>query len=200
MSLFLHGGFWSVGGGAGRALWRVAAPAPAQWLRVAAVLLSITNCATFAQLPAFAETTASFADRWWPDPADEPIKPIRVAVIRFYGNYDSTNAVRTEPPVGSVRQALQRAGEGLASFYGNDVHTASGERFNPRAMTAAHRTLPFGTKVRVTNVRSGRAVTVRINDRGPFVPGRVIDLSQAAAEELGIVGRGIAKVKLDVVQ
>jgi rare lipoprotein A len=67
-------------------------------------------------------------------------------------------------------------------------------------MTAAHRTLPFGTKVRVTNVRSGRAVTVRINDRGPFVPGRVIDLSQAAAEELGIVGHGIAKVKLDVVQ
>ena len=59
---------------------------------------------------------------------------------------------------------------------------------------------PFGTKVRVTNVRSGRTVTVRINDRGPFVPGRVIDLSQAAAEELGIVGRGIAKVKLDVVQ
>jgi rare lipoprotein A len=178
---------------------RVAAPAPAQCLRVAAVLLSISTCATFEQSPAFAETTASFADRWWPE-SDEPIKPIRVAVIRFYGNYDSTNAVRTEPPVGSVKQALQRSGEGLASFYGNDLQTASGERFNPRAMTAAHRTLPFGTKVRVTNVRSGRAVTVRINDRGPFIPGRVIDLSQAAAEELGIVGRGIAKVKLDVVQ
>jgi rare lipoprotein A len=199
MPLFLHGGFWSVGSGARRALLRVAAPAPAQCLRVAAVLLSITTCATFAQSPAFAEPTASFADRWWPDP-DDQIKPIRVAVIRFYGHYDSTNGVRTEPPVGSVRQALQRAGEGLASFYGNDLQTASGERFNPRAMTAAHRTLPFGTKVRVTNVRSGRAVTVRINDRGPFIPGRVIDLSQAAAEELGIVGRGIAKVKLDVVQ
>jgi rare lipoprotein A len=198
MSLFLHGGFWSVGNG-GRALLRVAASAPAPWLRVAAVLLTITTCATFAPLPAGAETTASFSDRWWPEP-DDQIKPIRVAVIRFYGHYDSTNAVRTEPPVGSVRQALQRAGEGLASFYGNDLHTASGERFNPRAMTAAHRTLPFGTKVRVTNVRSGRAVTVRINDRGPFVPGRVIDLSQAAAEELGIVGLGIAKVKLDVVQ
>jgi rare lipoprotein A len=199
MSLFLHGGFWSGGSGARRAPLRVAAPAPAQCLRVAAVLLSISTCATFEQSPAFAETTASFADRWWPE-SDEPIKPIRVAVIRFYGNYDSTNAVRTEPPVGSVKQALQRSGEGLASFYGNDLQTASGERFNPRAMTAAHRTLPFGTKVRVTNVRSGRAVTVRINDRGPFIPGRVIDLSQAAAEELGIVGRGIAKVKLDVVQ
>jgi rare lipoprotein A len=174
-------------------------PAAYQCLRVAAVLLSVSTCATLARSPAFAETTASFADRWWPQP-DDQIKPIRVAVIRYYGNYDSTNAVRTEPPVGSVRQALQRAGEGLASFYGSDLQTASGERFNPRAMTAAHRTLPFGTKVRVTNVRSGRSVTVRINDRGPFVPGRVIDVSQAAAEELGIVGRGIAKVKLDVVQ
>ena len=198
MSLFLHGGFWSVGGR--RARWRVAAPAPAPRLRIATVLLSIMICAAFAQSPARAETTASFADRWWPDPADEPIKPIRVAVIHYSGHYDSTMAVQREPPVGSVKQALQRSGEGLASFYGSDQQTASGERFNPRAMTAAHRTLPFGTKVRVTNVRSGRTVTVRINDRGPFIPGRVIDLSQAAAEELGIVGRGIAKVKLDVVQ
>jgi peptidoglycan lytic transglycosylase len=198
MSLFLHGGFGSVGGR--RAHWRVAA-APARCLRIATALLSIiTTGAVFAQSSALAETTASFADRWWPDPADEPIKPIRVAVIHFSGHYDSTMAVRREPPVGSVKQALQRSGEGLASFYGSDQQTASGERFNPRAMTAAHRTLPFGTKVRVTNVRSGRTVTVRINDRGPFITGRVIDLSQAAAEELGIVGHGIAKVKLDVVQ
>ncbi len=196
MSLFLHGGF---GSGGRRAHWRVAA-APAQCLRIATVLLSITTGAVFAQSSALAETTASFADRWWPDP-DDQIKPIRVAVIRYSGNYNSTMAVRrSEPPVGSVKQALQRSGDGLASFYGSDQQTASGERFNPRAMTAAHRTLPFGTKVRVTNVRSGRAVTVRINDRGPFVPGRVIDLSQAAAEELGIVAHGIAKVKLDVVQ
>jgi rare lipoprotein A len=195
MSLFLHGGF---GSGAGRrAQWRVA---PAQCLRIATVLLGIATGMTVAQSPARAETTASFADRWWPDPADEPIKPIRVAVIHYSGHYDSTMAVRREPPVGSVKQALQRSGDGLASFYGSDQQTASGERFNPRAMTAAHRTLPFGTKVRVTNVRSGRTVTVRINDRGPFIPGRVIDLSQAAAEELGIVGHGIAKVKLDVVQ
>ena len=198
MSLFLHGGFWSVGGGARRVRLRVAAAAPAQCLRVAAVLLSITS-AIVAQSPARAETTASFSDRWWPE-SDEPIKPIRVAVIYFSRSPDATAATRTEPPVGSVKQALQRSGEGLASFYGSDQQTANGERFNPRALTAAHRTLPFGTKVRVTNVRSGRSVTVRINDRGPFVYGRVIDLSQAAAEELGIVGRGIAKVKLDVVQ
>jgi rare lipoprotein A len=197
MPLFLHGGFWSVGSGARRALLRVAAPAPAQCLRVAAVLLSITTCATFAQSPAFAEPTASFADRWWPDP-DDQIKPIRVAVIRFYGHYDSTNGVRTEPPVGSVRQALQRAGEGLASFYGNDLQTASGERFNPRAMTAAHRTLPFGTKVRVTNKKNGRWVVVRINDRGPFIRGRVIDLTPAGAHTLGF--SGLAPVSLEVVK
>jgi peptidoglycan lytic transglycosylase len=198
MSLFLHGGFWSVGGGARRARLRVAANAPAQCLRVAAVLLSITSVIV-AQSPARAETTASFSDRWWPE-SDEPIKPIRVAVIYFSRSPDAAVTARTEPPVGSVKQALQRSGEGLASFYGSDQQTANGERFNPRALTAAHRTLPFGTKVRVTNVRSGRSVTVRINDRGPFVHGRVIDVSQAAAEELGIVGRGIAKVKLDVVQ
>jgi len=198
MSLFLHGGFWSVGGSASRARSRVAAAAPAQCLRVAALLLSITSVIV-TQSSVLAETTASFSDRWWPE-SDEPIKPIRVAVIYFSRSPDATVATRTEPPVGSVKQALQRSGEGLASFYGSGQQTANGETFNPRALTAAHRTLPFGTKVRVTNVRSGRAVTVRINDRGPFVYGRVIDLSQAAAEELGIVGRGIAKVKLDVVQ
>jgi rare lipoprotein A len=67
-------------------------------------------------------------------------------------------------------------------------------------LTAAHPTLPFGTRVRVTNVATGRSVTVRVNDRGPFVHGRVIDVSQAAAEELGMVGRGVTKVKLDVVR
>jgi rare lipoprotein A len=90
--------------------------------------------------------------------------------------------------------------DGVASFYTEDEWTASGERFNTRAMTAAHPTLPFGTRLRVTNVTNGRSVVVRINDRGPFVPGRVVDLSESAAESLGMVERGIVKVKLDVVQ
>ena len=89
---------------------------------------------------------------------------------------------------------------GLASFYGHESQTASGEKFNGRAMTAAHRTLPFGTRVRVTDVATGKYVTVRINDRGPFVAGRIIDVSAAAAESLGIVGRGVTKVRLDVVE
>jgi rare lipoprotein A len=77
--------------------------------------------------------------------------------------------------------------------------TANGEHYNPNAMTAASRTLPFGTLVRVTNRNNGRSVVVRINDRGPFVGGRVIDLSQAAASEIGMTGSGAAPVSLEVV-
>jgi rare lipoprotein A len=90
------------------------------------------------------------------------------------------------------------ASYGLASFYGHASRTASGEKFDAHELTAAHRSLPFGTRVRVTNVSTGRSVTVRINDRGPFVPGRVVDVSHAAAETLGMTGQGVAKVKLDV--
>lgn len=90
--------------------------------------------------------------------------------------------------------------DGMASFYSHGAKTASGEKFDARELTAAHRTLPFGTKVRVTNVATGQSVTVRINDRGPFVNGRVIDVSRSAAQSLGMEGRGVAKVKLDVVE
>lgn len=91
------------------------------------------------------------------------------------------------------------ASQGVASYYTEGTKTASGERFNTLEMTAAHPTLPFGTKLRVTNLSSGRSVTVRVNDRGPFVQGRVVDVSYSAADALGMVGKGVAKVKLDVV-
>ncbi len=90
-------------------------------------------------------------------------------------------------------------GQGLASFYGRKFHgrrTASGERFDMHALTAAHRDLPFGTKLRVRNLRNGKEVVVRVNDRGPFKKGRIIDVSRAAAEALGMLGRGIEKVEL----
>ena len=87
---------------------------------------------------------------------------------------------------------------GIASFYKYEAKTASGEQFNPRELTAAHRTLPFGTRLRVTNVATGQSVTVRVNDRGPFIPGRVVDVSHSAAEELGMIDRGITKVRLEV--
>jgi rare lipoprotein A len=105
-------------------------------------------------------------------------------------------------PFASDKNAAETQGtsHGLASFYTEETQTASGERFDTRELTAAHRTLPFGTRLRVTNVATGRSVTVRVNDRGPFVPGRVVDVSYSAAETLGMVGGGIAKVKLDVIQ
>lgn len=87
---------------------------------------------------------------------------------------------------------------GKASFYWHGSKTASGERFNPGGMTAAHRTLPFGTKVRVTNTRTKRSVVVRINDRGPFIKGRIIDVSRGAAQQLGMVGQGVAQVEMAV--
>ncbi|WP_128293830.1 septal ring lytic transglycosylase RlpA family protein [Afifella aestuarii] len=89
---------------------------------------------------------------------------------------------------------------GHASWYALTSRTASGERCNPNAMTAAHRTLPFGTKVKVTNLRNGRAAIVRINDRGPFIKGRIIDVTRAAAHKLGFKGRGTAKVQVEVLK
>lgn len=86
---------------------------------------------------------------------------------------------------------------GSASWYALTSRTASGERMNPAAMTAAHRKLPFGTRVKVTNQRNGKAVVVRINDRGPFVRGRILDLSKAAATKLGFIGAGHTKVCLE---
>lgn len=88
---------------------------------------------------------------------------------------------------------------GMASFFAAEMagrRTASGERCDPGSLTAAHRTLPFGTRVRVTNPDTGKSVIVRINDRGPFARGRVIDLSHAAANEIGLVARGHGEVHL----
>jgi rare lipoprotein A len=91
----------------------------------------------------------------------------------------------------------------MASWYGKELaghKTASGERFDPGKLTAAHRTLPFGTQVRVTRVKTGRSVVVRINDRGPFSKKRIIDLSEAAARAIGMIEAGVTKVQLEVVR
>lgn len=108
---------------------------------------------------------------------------------------------RTHTPFARPRNAspTQTASQGIASFYTEGQQTASGEKFNTHDLTAAHPTLPFGTHLRVTNVSTGRSVTVRVNDRGPYVAGRVVDVSYSAANALGMVGSGTAKVKLDVV-
>jgi rare lipoprotein A len=113
-------------------------------------------------------------------------KPVTVAHAPF---------VPHEPSGGT-----KTASQGIASFYSEGTKTASGEKFDANELTAAHPTLPFGTKLRVTNVANGQSVTVRVNDRGPYVPGRVVDVSYSAARTLGMVGGGVAKVKLDVVE
>jgi peptidoglycan lytic transglycosylase len=108
------------------------------------------------------------------------------------------------PPLASWHPATQAPGHyvetGTASWYGPGFlgnRTSSGEVYNAEEMTAAHQTLPLGTRVVVTNLENGRSVEVRINDRGPFVKGRIIDLSRAAARELGLIGPGTADVKIE---
>jgi len=87
---------------------------------------------------------------------------------------------------------------GIASFYWQPQRVASGGWFNPNALTAAHKTLPFGTRVRVTHLGNGRSVVVRINDRGPYIKGRIIDLSKRAAGVIRMQGQGIARVRVDI--
>jgi peptidoglycan lytic transglycosylase len=124
--------------------------------------------------------------------------PILLASIMLAG----ACAERKPPSSSPASIERHRAETGQASWYGKALHgqrTASGERFDMHALTAAHRTLPFGTIVRVTNLKSGRSVNVRINDRGPFRSDRIIDLSYEAARKLGFVSRGTARVEITVV-
>jgi rare lipoprotein A len=113
----------------------------------------------------------------------------------------SVNPSQTPTPNTSRQLIAQSVGQ--ASFYGNNPgeggpKTANGEMYNPGGLTAAHRTLPFGTRVRVTSARTGRSVVVRINDRGPFIGGRIIDLSTGAARAIGLTQTGVGNVRLDI--
>ena len=107
------------------------------------------------------------------------------------------------PPPGAPAVTSPMVQEGLASFYARSLAgrpTASGERYDPAALTCAHRSLPFGTRLLVTELESGRSVVVTVNDRGPTVRGRVLDLSLAAARKLDMVRRGVVRVRLEVVR
>ncbi|PEN04945.1 septal ring lytic transglycosylase RlpA family lipoprotein [Longimonas halophila] len=102
---------------------------------------------------------------------------------------------------GSIAYESGATATGVASYYGDKFDgrtTANGETFDNNAYTAAHRTLPFGTRVRVTRTDTGAQVTVRINDRGPFVDGRIIDLSQRAARDINMIADGLAEVRIEV--
>lgn len=160
---------------------RIARPGIGPVLRCLAVALTVATLAACAQAPVVADKPSSFDAN-------------RQGAARKHASSASDKTDKR------AAQTAAGGSYGLASFYGHQSQTASGEKFNPQELTAAHRTLPFGTRVRVTDVATGRSVTVRVNDRGPFVPGRIVDVSSSAAETLGISGRGIAKVKLDVVE
>ena len=140
------------------------------------------DAAPHAPAPAFEAQFASYAAL---PPAPQP-GPHAVDLDSF------------EPTIESELEATS-LGSGTASYYGREFHgrrTANGERYDMHALTAAHKTLPFGTLVRVVSPTTGKSVVVRINDRGPYVKGRVIDLSRAAAERLGVHGHGVYKVVL----
>jgi rare lipoprotein A len=114
----------------------------------------------------------------------------------------SVNSTQSDTPIASKQLIAQSVGQ--ASFYGNQPGeggplTANGERYNPGGLTAAHRTLPFGTKVRVTSPNTGKSVVVRINDRGPFIGGRIIDLSVGAARAIGLHRTGVGTVQMEVI-
>jgi rare lipoprotein A len=132
---------------------------------------------------------------------------MRIAVIIAFlaGTLLAGCAVPVPPPPPPATPAAVNPARfserGVASIYGRDLNrqrTASGEPFNTNSLTAAHRTLPFNTIVRVTNLENGQSVLVRINDRGPFVAGRVIDLSAKAARSVGMMEDSLTRVRLDV--
>lgn len=138
---------------------------------------------------------------------DHAVNPWSSTVVALAPKSLKTRSVLTTLPSGLLNAHDEKRSQreknplaGMASYYGAGVgeRTATGEAFDPAGLTAAHRTLPFGTRVKVVRVDTGDSVVVRINDRGPFKPGRVIDLSQGAAENLGITTAGLANVRLEV--
>ena len=132
------------------------------------------------------------------------IGPAQIEVLAEPHAVDVTEVLPGAPATPDADTAPARLlGSGVASYYGRELagrRTASGEVFDPAGLTAAHRTLPFGSRVRVTNPRTGQSVVVRINDRGPFTRNRLIDLSQGAAQTIGLVAMGHGEVQLELLE
>ena len=136
-------------------------------------------------------------------PAIPEIPAAKSVALRNVETPGAESETLKKPAAPALPIAVRSVSTGEASWYGPGFYgnrTANGELFRPGTLTAAHRTLPFGTKVRVTNLWNGRSAIVRINDRGPFHGRRVIDLAHGAASQLGLISSGIAQVKLEVLQ
>lgn len=162
---------------------------------------AIAVAGVLAMTPLAASTAAA------PDPSAASLEPatsaalIELVPIQPDASVTAPATAIDDAPASAPQETV--LGQGSASYYAAKFHgrrTASGETFDNRAMTAAHRSLPFGSLVRVTNPANGQSVVVRINDRGPFTRGRMIDVSRAAAEELGMVARGHAMVELALIE
>ncbi|MBR0692922.1 septal ring lytic transglycosylase RlpA family protein [Bradyrhizobium lablabi] len=166
-------------------------PRVRQTFRLFAAMLGAASLAACAQSSVVSQRSQALASR-----------PASVEHVRTVSSPMRTRvaAARRHTPYAPRKDDSRVASQGVASFYSEEQETASGEKFDGRELTAAHRTLPFGTKLRVTDVKTGRSVTVRVNDRGPYVSGRVVDVSYSAAQTLGMVGKGVANVRLDVVR
>jgi rare lipoprotein A len=167
--------------------------------RVAAVTLAAGCLAACAQSSVVSNRTA-FRSSLSPSPTRQAA--LQHHRIVHVAAREPVSVVRRQDRAASETsgEKTPRASQGIASFYTEGTETASGEKFDTHELTAAHPSLPFGTRLRVTNVSTGQSVTVRVNDRGPYVRGRVVDVSYSAAQALGMVGQGVAKVKLDVEQ
>lgn len=155
---------------------------------------------------ALAMAAVGFADARMASAAYEckgPAPSCAKSGVKTYGKTAQTKKTYKKSAKTSSKKSYSVASgggySGMASYYWQPQRVASGGWFNPNAMTAAHKTLPFGTKVRVTNRNNGRSVVVTINDRGPYIKGRIIDLSRAAAQQVGMTGSGVAPVSVTVV-
>ena len=162
-----------------------------------------------AHSPAPVGPVLSSRSYWKPVPAWRTIvipqaqaEPVRELEPSWAKTATAATAAATLAPASHTKPLTGYAHElaGLASYYWQEQMTSSGERFDKRAMTAAHKTLPLGTRVKVTNLTNGKSTIVRINDRGPFKPGRIIDLSEAAAEQISMTSHGLARVAIEVVR
>jgi rare lipoprotein A len=168
-----------------------------QWLAVALAGATLAGCVQHTGPERAAALNVGPQVSWQPERQAAVVTKRRLAAVK---RKHAPLAARKPNTLAERKPEAKDAASGTASFYKHHQRTANGETFNPSELTAAHRTLPFGTRLRVTNVETGKSVTVRVNDRGPFIAGRVVDVSHSAAEALGMVGRGIAKVKLDVME
>ena len=191
-----------------RRLFALPQVAPLEWRVSALVLMALISsqgCGIISDAPNRAVSTSGVSpskSQTGNSSSDTPPMHSFPREIPPIAKVPSPPETEQAPPIAKIPAPPQPTmmETGLASWYGPKFHgklTASGEIFNQENFTAAHRTLPWGSRVKVTNLDNGKSVDVRINDRGPFGKGRIIDLSRAAARALGMVGRGITTVQLE---